>query len=316
MQISIGLGKDGAEERLEKRGISRRDFLKFCSTVAVAMGMGPTFAPAIAKALTAPNRPSVIYLHDSECTGCTEALIRTNKPFIDELILDTISLDYQETIMAAAGEAAEEALHMAMKNPNGYICVVEGAIPTAMDGLYGTIGGRTIFEINKEVLAGAKAVVAYGTCACFGGLPSAEPNPTGAKGVNDCFGSMGITAINVPGCPPNPINLVGTLAAYLGGLKIDLDKLNRPKMFYGVTVHELCERLPHIEALEFAPSFDSEEARAGWCLFKLGCTGPMTYNNCPKALFNDVSWPVKAGHPCIGCSEPNFWDNMSPFYEN
>lgn len=316
MQISIGLGKDGAEERLEKRGISRRDFLKFCSTVAVAMGMGPTFAPAIAKALTAPNRPSVIYLHDSECTGCTEALIRTNKPFIDELILDTISLDYQETIMAAAGEAAEEALHMAMKNPNGYICVVEGAIPTAMDGLYGTIGGRTIFEINKEVLAGAKAVVAYGTCACFGGLPSAEPNPTGAKGVNDCFGSMGITAINVPGCPPNPINLVGTLAAYLGGLKIDLDKLNRPKMFYGVTVHELCERLPHFEALEFAPSFDSEEARAGWCLFKLGCKGPMTYNNCPKALFNDVSWPVKAGHPCIGCSEPNFWDNMSPFYEN
>ncbi|MGX8717972.1 MAG: hydrogenase small subunit [Desulfovibrio sp.] len=316
MQISIGLGKDGAEERLEKRGISRRDFLKFCSAVAVAMGMGPSFAPAIAKALTAPNRPSVIYLHDSECTGCTEALIRTNKPFIDELILDTISLDYQETIMAAAGEAAEEALHMAMKNPNGYICVVEGAIPTAMDGLYGTIGGRTMFEINKEVLAGAKAVVAYGTCACFGGLPSAAPNPTGAKGVNDCFGSMGITAINVPGCPPNPINLVGTLAAYLGGLKIDLDKLNRPKMFYGVTVHELCERLPHFEALEFAPSFDSEEARAGWCLFKLGCKGPMTYNNCPKALFNDVSWPVKAGHPCIGCSEPNFWDNMSPFYEN
>lgn len=316
MQISIGLGKDGAVERLEKRGISRRDFLKFCSAVAVAMGMGPGFAPAIAKALTAPKRPSVIYLHDSECTGCTEALIRTNKPFIDELILDTISLDYQETIMAAAGEAAEEALHMAMKNPNGYICVVEGAIPTAMDGLYGTIGGRTIFEINKEVLAGAKAVVAYGTCACFGGLPSAEPNPTGAKGVNDCFASMGITAINVPGCPPNPINLVGTLAAYLGGLKIDLDKLNRPKMFYGVTVHELCERLPHFEALEFAPSFDSEEARAGWCLFKLGCKGPMTYNNCPKALFNDVSWPVKAGHPCIGCSEPNFWDNMSPFYEN
>ena len=316
MQISIGLGKDGAVERLEKRGISRRDFLKFCSAVAVAMGMGPGFAPAIAKALTAPKRPSVIYLHDSECTGCTEALIRTNKPFIDELILDTISLDYQETIMAAAGEAAEEALHMAMKNPNGYICVVEGAIPTAMDGLYGTIGGRTIFEINKEVLAGAKAVVAYGTCACFGGLPSAEPNPTGAKGVNDCFASMGITAINVPGCPPNPINLVGTLAAYLGGLKIDLDKLNRPKMFYGVTVHELCERLPHFEALEFAPSFDSEEARAGWCLFKLGCKGPMTYNNCPKALFNDVSWPVKAGHPCIGCSEPNFWDKMTPFYEN
>ena len=151
MQISIGLGKEGAEERLEKRGVSRREFLKFCSTVAVAMGLGPAFAPAVAKALTSAARPAVIYLHDAECTGCTEALLRTSKPFLDELILDTISLDYQETIMAAAGEAAEEALYTAMKNPNGYVCIVEGAIPTAMDGLYGTIGGRTMYAINKEV---------------------------------------------------------------------------------------------------------------------------------------------------------------------
>jgi len=316
MQISIGLGKEGAEERLEHRGVSRRDFLKFCSTVAVALGMGPAFGPSIAKALTAPGRPSVIYLHDAECTGCTEALLRSSKPFVDELILDTISIDYQETIMAAAGEAAEEALHQAMKNPNGYLCVVEGSIPTAMDGLYGTIGGKTMYEINKEVLAGAKGVIAYGTCACFGGIPSAAPNPSGAKGVNDCFADMGIKAINIPGCPPNPLNLIGALAAVLSGTKLELDALNRPLAFFGHTVHEQCERLPHFEAGEFALSFDSEEARKGWCLYKLGCKGPITYNNCPKARFNDVSWPVAAGHPCICCSEPNFWDTMTPFYKD
>ena len=316
MQISIGLGKEGAEERLEKRGVSRREFLKFCSTVAVAMGLGPAFAPTMAKALTSAARPAVIYLHDAECTGCTEALLRSSKPFIDELILDTSSLDYQETIRAAAGEAAEDALHLAMKNPNGYVCIVEGAIPTAMDGLYGTIGGRTMYAINKEVLPGAKAVISYGTCACFGGIPSAAPNPSGCKGVNDCFADLGVKAVNVPGCPPNPLNLIGTIAAVLSGVKLELDALNRPLAFYGHTVHELCERLPHFEAGEFAPSFDSEEARKGWCLYKLGCKGPVTYNNCPKALFNDVNWPVAAGHPCIGCSEPNFWDKLTPFYEN
>ncbi|WP_298066625.1 hydrogenase small subunit [uncultured Mailhella sp.] len=316
MQISIGLGKESVEERLELHGVSRRDFLKFCSSAAIAMGMGPAFAPAIAKALTAPGRPAVIYLHDAECTGCTEALLRSSKPYIDEIILDTISIDYQETIMAAAGEAAEEALHQAMKNPNGYLCIVEGAIPTAMDGLYGTIGGRTMYEINKEVLPGAKAVIAYGTCASFGGVPAAAPNPTACKGVNDCFADLGIKAINIPGCPPNPLNLIGAIAAILAGTKLELDALNRPRAFFGHTIHEQCERLPHFEAGEFAPSFDSEEARHGWCLYKLGCKGPTTYNNCPKARFNDVSWPVAAGHPCIGCSEPNFWDNMTPFYKN
>ncbi len=316
MQISIGLGKESVEERLELHGVSRRAFLKFCSSAAVALGMGPAFAPVIARAFTDSDRPAVIYLHDAECTGCTEALLRSSKPFIDEIILDTVSIDYQETIMAAAGEAAEEALHLAMKHPNGYLCIVEGAIPTAMDGLYGTIGGRAMYEINKEVLPGARAVIAYGSCASFGGIPAAAPNPTACKGVNDCFGNLGINAINIPGCPPNPINLVGVLAAIRSGIKLELDGLNRPKVFFGHTVHEQCERLPHFEAGEFAPSFASEEARRGWCLYKLGCKGPTTYNNCPKARFNNVSWPVAVGHPCIGCSEPNFWDSMTPFYKN
>ena len=157
MRFAIGMGRDGAEERLEKRGVSRRDFLKFCTAVAVTMGMGPGFAPTVARALTAGRRPSVVYLHNAECTACTEALLRTSNPYLDELIFDTISLDYQETIMAAAGEAAEAALHQAVASPEGFICVVEGAIPTAENGIYGTIGGRTMLDICREVLPRARA---------------------------------------------------------------------------------------------------------------------------------------------------------------
>ena len=212
MRIAVGLGKQSGEERLERQGISRRDFMKFCTAVAVTMGMGPAFASDVAAALTG-RRPSVVYLHAAECTGCSEALLRTYKPFIDSLIMDTISLDYHETIMAAAGEAAEEALHQAVTAPEGFICIVEGAIPTAMEGKYGYISGKTMYDICKGILPKAKAVVSMGTCACYGGVQAAKPNPTAAKGVNDAFGDLGVKAINIAGCPPNPLNLVGTLVA-------------------------------------------------------------------------------------------------------
>ena len=316
MRIYVGSGKADVEERLAKRGVTRRDFLRYCGVVAAAMGMGPAFAVDVAHALTSPRRPSVVYLHEAECTGCSEALLRTGEPYIDELILDTISLDNHETIMAAAGEAAEEALEQAVSNPEGYIAVVEGAIPTALNGKYGYIANHTMLDTCTRVLPKAKLVVAYGTCASFGGIQAAAPNPTQAKGVNDALGHLGVNAINIPGCPPNPINLVGALVAFLRGDEIRLDKLRRPLMFFGKTVHDQCERRKHFEAGEFALSFDSEEARKGWCLYELGCKGPVTMNNCPKARFNGTNWPVGAGHPCIGCSEPGFWDTMTPFYEN
>jgi [NiFe] hydrogenase small subunit len=259
----------------------------------------------------------VVWLHNAECTGCSESILRAVRPFIDDLILDTISLDYHETIMAAAGHKAEEALHQAISSPNGFLCVVEGAIPTKDNGIYGKVAGRTMLEICSEVIPKAIATISYGTCATYGGVQAASPNPTDAKGINDALKHLGVNAVNIPGCPPNPYNLVGTIVHLLThNLAIpEMDSVNRPIMFYGETVHEQCERLPHYEAGEFAPSFDSEEARKGWCLYQLGCKGPMTYNNCPKVKFNQTNWPVQAGHPCIGCSEPDFWDAASPFYE-
>lgn len=315
MRISVGLGKQSGEERLERHGVSRRDFMKFCTAVAVTMGMGPAFADDVAAALTG-QRPNVVYLHTAECTGCSEALMRMYKPYIDSLILDTISLDYQETIMAAAGQAAEEALEQAVNSPRGFICMVEGAIPTGLDGKYGYVGGKTMYDICKHILPKSRLNLALGTCASYGGIQAARPNPTKSVGLGEAYADMGVKVINIPGCPPNPINMVGTLVAYLSGMDIELDELGRPLMFFGQTVHDRCERRPHFDAGEFAPSFNSEEARKGWCLYDLGCKGPQTYNNCPVVLFNQTNWPVGAGSPCIGCSEPGFWDDMTPFYKN
>lgn len=293
---------------------SRRDFMKFCGTMAAFIGMGPAFAPKVAHALAGKKRPSVIYMHGAECTGCTEALLRAYQPYFDEIIMNTISLDYCETVMASAGQAAHAALEKAMKNPEGYVCVIEGGIPTYHGGEYGKVGGETMFQLFARVAAKANATIAMGSCACFGGIQAAAPNPSGAKGTNDALKAVGVNAINIAGCPPNPMNFVGTVVHLLTKGMPELDAWNRPKMFYGDTVHDHCPRQEHFNRGEFAPDFESEEAKKGWCLYQLGCKGPYTYNNCPTSLFNEVNWPVQAGAPCIGCSEPNFWDDYSPFF--
>ena len=288
------------ERRLEQRGITRRSFLKYCTVIAGALGLGPAFGPKIYQAFAASPRPSVLWLHFAECTGCTEAVLRTSSPGFADLIFDVISLDYHETVMAAAGYDAKASLSGAV-NKGGYFCVVEGSIPTAEEGIYGMIGGRTMLSIAQEVCSAAEAVIALGTCASFGGIAAAYPNPTGAKGVKDAlWPQLTAPVINISGCPPNPVNFVATIANFLlKGTLPSLDSLGRPQFAYSQTVHSRCP-------------YRDQESR---CLKDQGCKGPRCQNNCPSVKFNDgTSWPVQAGHPCIGCSEPNFWDTMTPFY--
>jgi [NiFe] hydrogenase small subunit len=283
--------------------ITRRSFLKFCGVVAGALGLDPVFGPRIFEAFAAGPRPSVLWLHFAECTGCTEAVLRTSSPGFADLIFDTISLDYHETLMAAAGSTVDGILTSAAeKNRGQFFCVVEGAIPTADGGVYGMIGGRTMLSIAEEICPKAKAIIALGNCASYGGLPAAWPNPTGAMGVEGALGaSLTVPVVNLPGCAPNPVNFVGTLATYLLAGKLpELDDDGRPKFAYSKEVHGQC---PYRE----------EKSR---CLFEGGCKGKKTHNNCPSIKFNDgASFPMQAGHPCIGCSEPDFWDTMTPFYQ-
>lgn len=301
------------ERQLEGGRMSRRDFMKFCAIVATAIGMDASFGPTVAAALEAKKRPSVIYMHGAECTGCTEAILRAVDPYVDVLIMEVISMDYCETIMAAAGRQANEALEKAMANPEGYYCTIEGAIPTRDGGLWGQVGGETMLSLFSRVAGKAKGVIAMGTCASYGGIQAAAPNPSHAVSVGDALAPLGIKPINIAGCPPNPINYIGTVVHLLTKGMPDLDDVGRPKLFFGSTVHDKCPRRKHFDAGEFAPSFESKQAREGWCLHLLGCRGPYTYNNCPTAQFNQTNWPVRAGAPCIGCSEPGFWNLLAPF---
>ena len=175
----------GFYERLEGRGLSRRDFMKFCTFLTATMGLSSSFVPKVAEVFAAPaQRPPVIWLHFGECTGCSESTLRTQYPYVDDLVLEILSIEYHETIMAAAGQQAEDQLNAAIKKYNGkFICVVEGSIATKYNGAYGKIGGRTFLEIAKDVCPQAAAVIAIGACATYGGIPAAKPNPGGTKGL-------------------------------------------------------------------------------------------------------------------------------------
>ena len=290
-------GQDG-------QGIDRRDFVKLVTMAAASVGLSSSVAVKFVEAATQGLKPSVIWLHFQECTGCTESLLRTSHPAVAELILDLISLDYHETLFAAAGRQAEAALKSAMESGAGkYICVVEGAIPTKEGGIYCKIGDRTAVDILNDVAGRAGAIIAIGSCASWGGIPSADPNPTGAKGVSELL--QGKTVVTIPGCPANPYNFLGTTLQYavLGTLPA-LDEKGRPMFAYARTIHEDCPRRSHFDAGRFAQKFGDDGHRLGYCLYKLGCKGPATHANCSTLQFGEVgAWPVGIGHPCVGCTE-------------
>ncbi|MCW8956468.1 MAG: hydrogenase small subunit [Gammaproteobacteria bacterium] len=302
-------------EELLQRGISRRRFLKFCAATASLLALPPTMAPVIAESLAATRRRSVIWLSFQECTGCTESLTRAYHPSIEQLILGMLSLDYHHTLQAASGHAAELARTQALKASKGQtILVIDGSLPLAAGGACCTIAGMSSVDLLAQCITDASIVVAVGSCAAFGGLPMATPNPTAAVSVAKLMRTGKIPhkpLINLPGCPPVPEVMAGLFAYLLTFKRLpDLDELNRPLMFYGESVHQRCSRLHYYQQGKFAKSFDDEGARNGWCLYELGCRGLTTYNACTKLGWNgDTSNPIHSGHPCLGCSEPDFWDH-------
>ena len=270
------------------------------------MGLSSAAGVRMAEAAVSPARPPVIWLHGQECTGCTESLLRSYHPTIEALLLDVISLDYHDTLCVGAGKQALDYKHAMMEKHKGkYVLVTEGGTPMKDGGIYCKVGGKTQAELVREAAEGAAAVIAIGSCASWGGIQSADPNPTGAVGTHEVI--PGKLVINVPGCPPNPYNFLSTVLYLLTFNRPPaLDQLNRPKFAYGRLIHENCERRPHFDAGRFALEFGDEGHRQGFCLYKIGCKGPETFANCPAIGFGDVgfgSWPVGTGHPCFGCTE-------------
>jgi hydrogenase small subunit len=300
---------------MQSKGYSRREFLHFCTYAAGVLGLAASGLPAVVEALEKKSRPPVIWLHFQECTCCSESFIRSSHPVVADVVLDLLSLDYSETLQAAAGFQAEKCRDDTMKNARGkYILLVEGSVPTRDGGVYCTIGGRSAEQILQEAADGAAAVVAWGSCASHGCIQAAKPNPTGATPVHKLVSKP---VINVPGCPPIADVMTAVVAHILVfGALPELDGQGRPKEFYGRRVHDTCYRRPYYDAGLFVEAWDDESARKGYCLYKMGCRGPVTYNACAVTKWNGgTSYPIQSGHGCIGCSEAGFWDN-GPFYRH
>lgn len=310
-------------EELRSQGVSRRGFLKFCGYMSSLMALPAGSTDAIAQALSTKPRPSVIWLSVQECTGCSEALLRSFDPTLESLILDSLSLDYHHVLQAAAGTAAEAARDRAIEQNWGkYFLIVDGSIPGKDEGARSTTGGKSGLSLVRHAAQGAAVVVAVGTCATFGGIGAAAPNPSGAIGTADALGDLvaagKVTApvVNVSGCPPVPEVITGLVTYYLTyGAIPPLDDLRRPKLFYARTVCDDCPRHPFLLRQIFAKSFDDEGARQGWCLKDLGCKGPLTFNACTTVKWNQgTSFPMYSGHGCLGCAQPSFWDRPGGFY--
>jgi hydrogenase small subunit len=303
-------------ERLTQRGVSRRQFLQFATFMAATLALPAKFGGQIAEALAAAPRVPVVWLGFLECTGDTESFLRASNPTVSKILLDLISLDYHETLMGPSGAMARKSLEDTVaRYPGKYVAVVEGAIPMAANGFYCAIGGRSAKSIVQEVCASAMTTIAVGACAWDGGWPGAQPNPSGSVGVRGAVPGIR-NLINMPGCPMNVVNFTALFTQYLTtGAWPSMDSSGRPRFAYSEEIHDECERHDHYEHDRFVREWGDAGHRAGWCLYQMGCKGPETKSNCGQVKWNDgTSWPIGAGHGCIGCTTSRFWDTMTPIY--
>jgi hydrogenase small subunit len=313
--------RDEVYDLLAARGVSRRDFLTYCGAVAAMLGLGEAAAPQIASALEAtlpqPRQP-VLWLGLGLCTGCTESMAQISYPDVPTVVLDLLSVNYWETVQAAAGESAEKAKLDTIAAGN-YIAVVEGTVMTGANGNTLRIAGKTGNEHLEEIASKATAVVAVGSCAVDGGWVRGRPNPAGGMGVAEYLKSKNIPTpvVNLPTCPVNPEWIVAVVIdALLLGKLPTLDDKGRPTLIFGSSIHDNCPRRGHFENGEFVTEFGSAEEAKGYCLYKLGCKGPQTFTNCPVVRWNrKQSWCVESGSPCIGCGNLNWTDNDGPFLD-
>jgi len=316
-------------DQLAARGVSRRDFLKFCGSVAAMLGLSEAMVPTIASAVeqaAASKLTPAVWIDGGLCTGCTESTAQATNPDVAQIVLDILSMNYMETIMYATGDSAEQALKDTIEKSKGkFIMIYEGAVMTGWEGNALRIAGKTGLEQIMEVAPNAAAIIAVGSCAVDGGWVKANPNPAGGMGIGEYLKSQNVATpvINLPTCPVNPEWIVAMVVDVLflgklesGAILDELDEFGRPKIIFGQTIHDNCPRRGHFENGEFVYKFGSEEEAKGYCLYPVGCKGPQTQTNCPIVRWNDqVSWCVESGSPCIGCGRFNWVDEGAPFLD-
>lgn len=325
-------------EQLAARGVSRRDFLKYCGSVAALLGMSEMAAPQIASAIESGAKlQPALWLAHGLCTGCTESMAQVGTPDVPTIVLDLLSINYWETVMAAAGTQAEDNIKATVE-AGGYVTIVEGSVMEGFDGYALRINGKPGIVELEEVCKKSAAIIAVGSCAVDGGWVAGTvkgaANPAGATGVSAFLKKKGVNVpvINLPTCPVNPEWVVAILVDVLlageltsGKILDKLDAQGRPKLLFGSTIHDNCPRRGHFENgefVKFGAADQAEKEAAGWCLYEVGCKGPQTYTTCPSVRWNKaISWCVEAGSPCIGCGQAdaisggkgNWVDASTPF---
>jgi hydrogenase small subunit len=307
--------------RLSKPELTRRDFIKIAGAALTLLGLSQALTPKVVKALeSSAGKPAVIWLEGQDCAGCTESFLNSLEPPATSILLDTISLRYQETAMAASGYQAEAALNKTI-DEGGYILIIEGSIPLAEGGMYCTVGGKPFKDIVRESARNAAAIICVGSCATYGGIP--RSGPTDAVGylyrgtqLHHYYDDVGPKpVINLPTCPLHVERLVAVIVHYLTfGTVPELDEFQRSVAFYGENQHENCERRGHFEAGRFLTDWGDPDQQ-GWCLYLKGCKGPWANQDCWKRLWNQrTNYCIKAGIPCVACSEPEFYESVSPMF--
>lgn len=294
--------------------VSRRNFLKYCLGSAAVLGLDCFALGKLEKVLASGGGPPIIWIAAANCTGCTVSLanrIATSKPTdAADLLIGTVNLAYHPNLMGAAGSlAVQNALDA--ENSGAFVLAVEGGIPTAFGGRCCYVwneNGRdmTAMEVVSRLAPKAKAILSIGTCASFGGMSGAAPNPTAIKSVKSLTGK---STINIPGCPAHPDWIVGTVAKLLTGSTVSLDSVGRPLDFFGSSIHIACPR----NGQAWASTFGQD----GLCLRDKGCKGPNTRGDCPTRKWNgSTNWCVGANALCLGCTESGFPDRFSPFFSS
>ena len=300
--------------------ISRRLFLKYCgasSLVLASCGIdsrGPDGSleqrDDLASVLPPGAGARVIWLTGSGCGGCSVSFLNrfsTTAPVsAADVLMNVAVVGFQPVIMAAAGDQAVAAAEAFYAGGEGtYVLVVEGAIPTAFNGaacvLWRDASGQdvTVLQAVQRYAASATAILSIGTCAAYGGVSAASPNPGAVQGLST---ATGLKTINIPGCPPHPDWIVAGLAGVLSDAPMSLDTQGRPESIYGSNIHVSCPRNQGASTV-----FATTHGVDNQCLRQLGCRGPVTTAPCPSGLWNNGrNWCVDANGPCVGCTESSF----------
>lgn len=284
--------------------VTRREFLKYCSLTAAALGLTATDLLRLEEVLANPAGPPIIWLQGAACTGCSESFLNRISAAVPrtaaDALLNSVNLVYHPTLMSIAGEDAVDLVTQVYRQ-GGYILAVEGGVPTAFGGAtcfaWSYDGVDVTFQEAVRYLAGrAGRIMCVGTCSAYGCIPAAPPNPTGIRSVQAVTGRP---TLNLPGCPTHPDWIVWAIVQMILGKPIAADSRGRPTALFKATVHDQCPRREARKARGFG--------QEGLCLKELGCRGPETVAPCPLSGWNNgVNWCVGANAQCIGCTDPRF----------